>query len=149
MKDINEKILSMDYSEYRTQIKTVDAQETLNGGVLLLVTGYLFGNDNVRRDFTQSFLLATQETGYYVLNDIFRFVEEAEQQQEQQGLANETGVPSSAENGIARKPPFISCFQIFSFSNSFSIYFLILQVLLHPRSIILLSKVKKNQKRMK
>ncbi|KAH0449701.1 hypothetical protein IEQ34_020393 [Dendrobium chrysotoxum] len=99
VQDIDEKILSMDYSGYRTQIKTVDAQDTLNGGVLVLVTGYLFGKDNVRKDFTQSFLLATQETGYYVLNDIFRFVEEADQQQEQQGLTNETGVPFSAENG--------------------------------------------------
>ncbi|PKU77565.1 putative G3BP-like protein [Dendrobium catenatum] len=99
LQDINEKILSMDYSEYRTQIKTVDAQETLNGGVLVLVTGYLFGKDDVRRGFTQSFLLATQETGFYVLNDIFRFVEEEDQQQERQGLANETWVPFSAENG--------------------------------------------------
>ncbi|KAL0906599.1 hypothetical protein M5K25_025105 [Dendrobium thyrsiflorum] len=99
LQDIDEKILSMDYSEYRTQIKTVDAQDSLNGGVLVLVTGYLFGKDNVRRDFTQSFLLATQETGYYVLNDIFRYVEEADQQQEQQDLTNETGVPFSAENG--------------------------------------------------
>lgn len=101
LKEINEKILSMDYTNYRAQIKTVDAQESLNGGVLVLVTGYLFGKNNVKRDFTQTFFLATQDTGYYVLNDIFRYVEEADQIQEQQGLTNETEVPLSPEDGIA------------------------------------------------
>ncbi|PKA54470.1 Nuclear transport factor 2 [Apostasia shenzhenica] len=91
---INEKILSMDHSEYRAQIKTVDTQESLNGGVLVLVTGYLNGNDSLRREFVQTFFLATQEKGYYVLNDIFRYVEDTNWQTEEQGfLANETDAP--------------------------------------------------------
>ncbi|KAG0454914.1 hypothetical protein HPP92_024206 [Vanilla planifolia] len=87
---IDEKIMSMDYGEYRAHIKTVDAQESLNGGVLVLVTGYLIGKDNSRRDFAQTFFLATQDKGYYVLNDIFRYVEEADEQQEVYSLVNET-----------------------------------------------------------
>ncbi|KAK8943492.1 hypothetical protein KSP40_PGU001492 [Platanthera guangdongensis] len=95
---INEKILSMDYTDYRAQIKTVDAQKSLNGGVLVLVTGYLFGKDNVKRDFAQTFFLATQVKGYYVLNDIFRYVEEGDQ--EQQSFTNESDEPLSAVDGI-------------------------------------------------
>ncbi|XP_038985890.1 nuclear transport factor 2-like isoform X3 [Phoenix dactylifera] len=92
MQAINEKILSMDYREFGAEIKTVDAQESLDGGVLVLVTGYLTGKDNIRRSFTQSFFLATQDKGYYVLNDIFRYVEEADEQQGISGLVNDTGV---------------------------------------------------------
>lgn len=75
-KAINEKILSVDYSEFRAVIKTVDAQESLDGGVIVLVTGYLTGNDNVKKNFTQTFFLATQDKGYYVLNDVFRYVDD-------------------------------------------------------------------------
>ncbi|CAN6447256.1 unnamed protein product [Victoria cruziana] len=74
--EINEKILSMDYSDFMAEIKTVDAQDSLDGGVPVLVTGDLISKDNVKKNFTQSFFLAPQDRGYYVLNDIFRFVEE-------------------------------------------------------------------------
>ncbi|KAJ8479205.1 hypothetical protein OPV22_022932 [Ensete ventricosum] len=84
---INAKILSMGF--VRAETKTVDAQESLGGGVTVLVTGHLTGEDNVKRDFTQSFFLALQDKGYYVLNDIFRFVEEIDYQQAHQALAND------------------------------------------------------------
>lgn len=82
LQDIDEKIQSMNYCEYIAQINTVDAQNSLDGGVIVLVTGYLIGKDNVKRDFTQTFFLATQDKGYYVLNDIFRYVEDADEQEE-------------------------------------------------------------------
>ncbi|KAJ6815701.1 ras GTPase-activating protein-binding protein 2-like [Iris pallida] len=96
MQAINEKILSMDYAGFRAELKTVDAQESLNGGVILLVTGYLTGRDNVRRSFTQSFFLATQDKGYFVLNDIFRYMEDADHQEEQ-SLVNGSGAPPPLE----------------------------------------------------
>ena len=43
---------------------------------MVLVTGCLTGKDNMRRKFVQTFFLAPQDTGYYVLNDVFRYVEE-------------------------------------------------------------------------
>lgn len=93
MQAINEKILSMDYGGLVAEIKTVDAQESLDGGVLVLVTGCLTGKDNIRTNFTQSFFLATQDKGYYVLNDIFRYVEGADEPQGTSRLVNGTGVP--------------------------------------------------------
>ncbi|KAL6978831.1 myosin ATPase, partial [Sarracenia purpurea var. burkii] len=76
MQDINKKILSLNYGENRAKIKSVDAQESYNGGVHVLVTGYLMGKDNMIRNFTQTFFLAPQEKGYFVLNDILRYVED-------------------------------------------------------------------------
>ncbi|CAL9046608.1 nuclear transport factor 2-like [Musa acuminata AAA Group] len=94
---INEKILSIGF--VRVETKSVDAQESLGGGVIVLVTGFLTGEDTVKRDFTQSFFLAPQDKGYYVLNDIFRFVEEADNQPEHQGLVNGTSAPHVPEHG--------------------------------------------------
>lgn len=75
---INEKILSLNYEDYTAEIKSADAQESYKKGVIVLVTGCLTGKDNVRKKFTQTFFLAPQDKGYYVLNDVFRFVEECE-----------------------------------------------------------------------
>ncbi|KAF9605155.1 hypothetical protein IFM89_014146 [Coptis chinensis] len=78
MDDINVVILSMDYKECKAEIKTIDAQDSYKGGVVGQVTGWLIVKDNVKRMFTQSFFLAPQDKGYFVLNDIFfRYVDES------------------------------------------------------------------------
>lgn len=80
MKAINDKILSLHYEDLRAEIKSIDAQESFNGGVSLLVTGYLTDKDNGIRNFAQSFFLAPQDQGgFFVLNDMFRYVETVNQ----------------------------------------------------------------------
>ncbi|NP_001150471.2 Nuclear transport factor 2 [Zea mays] len=74
MDAINDKIVSMGID--RAEIKAVDAQESLCGGVSVLVMGHLTGRNSVSRQFVQSFFLAPQEKGYFVLNDILRYVGE-------------------------------------------------------------------------
>lgn len=44
----------------------------------VLVTGCLTSKDNLKRKFAQSFFLAPQDNGFFVLNDVFRFVEDGE-----------------------------------------------------------------------
>ncbi|GMJ05812.1 hypothetical protein like AT5G60980 [Hibiscus trionum] len=80
MQAINEKVLSLNYEDYTAEIKTADAQDSFEKGVIVLVTGCLTGKDNVRRKFTQTFFLAPQDKGYFVLNDVFRYVEDKELQ---------------------------------------------------------------------
>lgn len=74
---INEKIQSLNYQEYTAEIKSADAQESFGKGVIVLVTGCLTGKDDVQNKFTQSFFLAPQDKGYFVLNDVMRYVEES------------------------------------------------------------------------
>ncbi|XP_020100715.1 ras GTPase-activating protein-binding protein 2-like isoform X1 [Ananas comosus] len=75
MQAINEKILSLDFHNCFTEIETADSQLSYMNGVFIVVTGTLIGTDNVKRKFTQSFFLAPQQTGgYFVLNDVFRFI---------------------------------------------------------------------------
>lgn len=78
MKGINEKILSLNFKEFKAEIKTADAQKSHKEGVTVLVTGCLTGKDNLRRKFAQSFFLAPQDNGFFVLNDVFRYVEDPE-----------------------------------------------------------------------
>ncbi|KVI02587.1 Nuclear transport factor 2, partial [Cynara cardunculus var. scolymus] len=78
MKGINDKICSLDYTAYKAEIKTADAQESYKDGVIVLVTGSLTRKeDDQRRKFIQSFFLAPQDKGYFVLNDVFRYVDES------------------------------------------------------------------------
>lgn len=75
---INDLICSLDYKNYKAEIKTADAQDSFKDGVIVMVTGCLTGRDKLRRKFAQTFFLAPQDKGYFVLNDVFRYVEENE-----------------------------------------------------------------------
>ncbi|KAK9034479.1 hypothetical protein V6N11_050643 [Hibiscus sabdariffa] len=46
MQAINEKVLSLNYEDYTAEIKTADAQDSFEKGVIVLVTGCLTGKDN-------------------------------------------------------------------------------------------------------
>ncbi|GKB57720.1 nuclear transport factor 2 [Tanacetum coccineum] len=75
MQAIDAKIRSLNYGDFKFEIKSFDAQTSLNCGVILLVIGCMTGKDNIVRDFSQSFFLAPQEGGYFVLNDMFRYID--------------------------------------------------------------------------
>lgn len=99
--DINEKILSFDYKEYKAEIETADAQKSYKDGVTVLVTGSLTGKDNLKRKFAQSFFLAPQDNGYFVLNDVFRYVEDGEilENCPVNGVDDATKVPITVDPG--------------------------------------------------
>ncbi|KAK1372133.1 Ras GTPase-activating protein-binding protein 1 [Heracleum sosnowskyi] len=79
LKDIDAKIQSLNFKNSMPEIETVDAQYSFYSGIIVLVTGSLTGTDDVKRKFTQTFFLAPQEMGYFVLNDVFRCVKESGQ----------------------------------------------------------------------
>lgn len=104
MQAINDKILSLNYGDLRAEIKSVDAQESFNGGVHVLVTGYLTGKDNLVRNFCQTFFLAPQDRGYFVLNDMFRYVETASQHDTVQVPVTDAVAPVTPEQIVADPP---------------------------------------------
>ncbi|XP_022933487.1 ras GTPase-activating protein-binding protein 2-like [Cucurbita moschata] len=117
MQAINDKIISLNYGDYTAEIITADAQESHEKGVIVLVTGCLTGKDNLRRKFSQTFFLAPQDKGYYVLNDVLRHVEETESNRSNSSSGdaikeNTTTVtstpepePSHAPNHLTVEPP--------------------------------------------
>ncbi|MCO5610886.1 hypothetical protein L7F22_065128 [Adiantum nelumboides] len=72
---IQEKIMAMNLDSVQAQIKTVDSLASLNGSVLVMVTGALSSRIGLHRNFVQTFFLAPQEKGYFVLSDICRFLD--------------------------------------------------------------------------
>ncbi|CAM6115677.1 unnamed protein product [Calypogeia fissa] len=84
--DFEEKLKAMDYSTYDdTDTFTVDSQLSLMGGILVNVMGCV-KNNNSRRRFVQTFFLVPQEVGYFVHNDIFRYLEKDDSETFQQEL---------------------------------------------------------------
>ncbi|CAL5388070.1 unnamed protein product [Camellia sinensis] len=77
----------------------VDAQESCNGGFHVLVTGYLAAKDNTIQKFTQTFFLAPQERGYFVLNDMFRYMKDIKHHNGNQSSANDVEAPLAPEKG--------------------------------------------------
>ncbi|KAK9058424.1 hypothetical protein SSX86_023266 [Deinandra increscens subsp. villosa] len=75
MLQIHALVMSLSYTGI--EIKTVHALESWDRGVLVLVSGSVHVKDfSLKRNFVQTFFLAPQEKGYFVLNDIFHFIEE-------------------------------------------------------------------------
>ncbi|MCO5547897.1 hypothetical protein L7F22_001350 [Adiantum nelumboides] len=115
---INDKIMSWDYRGMRTEIMTVDSQESLAGRVLVMVTGALYNAGGLRRMFVQTFVLVPQEKRYYIYNDIFRFLDGGAKSNQQlasqvaNNIVNVHDLPSSTaldqgikEGGALPQPP--------------------------------------------
>ncbi|CAK7333901.1 unnamed protein product [Dovyalis caffra] len=85
MLQIHALVMSLNFTAI--EIKTINSLESLNGGVLVMVSGSVKTNKDYvnRRKFVQTFFLAPQEKGYYVLNDIFQFVDDGVVYQQNMG----------------------------------------------------------------
>ncbi|EFJ52297.1 hypothetical protein VOLCADRAFT_102958 [Volvox carteri f. nagariensis] len=71
LEDIQEKVMSTIANAVVASDMSLDAQFSQGNGVLLQVSGTM-NLQGVDRKFVQVFFLATQEKGYYVLNDMLR-----------------------------------------------------------------------------
>ncbi|KAJ0699024.1 putative Ras GTPase-activating protein-binding protein [Helianthus annuus] len=59
------------------EIKTINSVESWSEGIIVVVSGSVkSSNFHGWRKFVQTFFLAPQEKGYFVINDIFHFVSE-------------------------------------------------------------------------
>lgn len=75
MLQIHSLVMSLSYTGI--EIKTAHSLESWNGGVLVMVSGLVQIKDfSGKRKFVQTFFLAPQEKGYFVLNDIFHFIDD-------------------------------------------------------------------------
>ncbi|KAG8641837.1 nuclear transport factor 2 isoform X2 [Manihot esculenta] len=75
MLQIHTLVMSLNFTAI--EIKTINSLESWNGGVLVMISGSVKNKDfSGRRKFMQTFFLAPQEKGYFVLNDIFHFIDE-------------------------------------------------------------------------
>ena len=68
--------MSLGYEDCKVFVSTVDSQGSAENGIVIQVVGELSNKAGPWRKFAQTFFLAEQPNGYFVLNDIFRFIKE-------------------------------------------------------------------------
>ncbi|TKY89383.1 hypothetical protein EX895_001914 [Sporisorium graminicola] len=76
---IHDKITSLNFQDAKVFVSNVDTQSSASGGILVQVLGELSNNGGAWKKFAQTFFLAEQPNGYYVLNDIFRYLKDEEE----------------------------------------------------------------------
>ncbi|KAH0854966.1 hypothetical protein HID58_024540 [Brassica napus] len=72
---IHNMVMSLNFTAI--EVKTINSVESWEGGVLVAISGSVKTKEFInRRSFMHTFFLAPQEKGYFVLNDIFQFIDE-------------------------------------------------------------------------
>ncbi|KIK21256.1 hypothetical protein PISMIDRAFT_12363, partial [Pisolithus microcarpus 441] len=104
--EIHNKITSIGFQDCKVYIHSVDAQSSANGGIIIQVIGEMSNHGDTWKKFVQTFFLAEQPNGYFVLNDIFRFLKEETTEDDVSETDTTTLVdqPSSAPEQLAAEP---------------------------------------------
>jgi len=68
--------LELGFEECKVLVSNVDSQASASNGIIVQVLGEMSNKGSASHKFAQTFFLAEQPNGYYVLNDIFRFLKE-------------------------------------------------------------------------
>ncbi|KAK5111097.1 hypothetical protein LTR62_005296 [Meristemomyces frigidus] len=74
---INDRIKELEFQDCKVRVTNVDSQASENN-IVIQVIGEISNKSQPHKKFTQTFVLATQTNGYFVLNDIFRYLIEEE-----------------------------------------------------------------------
>ncbi|KAF8949867.1 hypothetical protein BGZ52_004530 [Haplosporangium bisporale] len=73
---IKAKIGGLDFEDCRVLLTNIDCQQSFGGSIIIQILGELANRGGPAQKFSQTFLLAEQPKGYYVLNDIFRYMKD-------------------------------------------------------------------------
>ncbi|KAJ6107677.1 hypothetical protein N7523_009000 [Penicillium sp. IBT 18751x] len=82
-KAIGDKIKQLDFQECKVRVLNVDSQASFDN-ILVSVIGEISNKSEPSRKFIQTFVLAEQPNGYYVLNDIFRYLADEQEEVEEE-----------------------------------------------------------------
>lgn len=77
-KAINDRIKELDIQDCKVRVTNVDSQGS-GSNIVIQVIGEMSNKATPHRKFSQTFVLAEQLNGYFVLNDIFRYILEDEE----------------------------------------------------------------------
>lgn len=81
--EIHNKVVSLGFQDCKVYVSNVDSQSSASGGIIIQVLGEMSNKSGPWRKFAQTFFLAEQPQGYFVLNDIFRYLKDEEETEEQ------------------------------------------------------------------
>ncbi|KAI2626697.1 hypothetical protein GGR54DRAFT_481085 [Hypoxylon sp. NC1633] len=73
--NIQERIKQLDFQDCKVRVSNVDSQASYES-IVIQVIGETSNKAGNPKKFVQTFVLAQQPSGYFVLNDIFRYIDE-------------------------------------------------------------------------
>ncbi|KAF2109155.1 hypothetical protein BDV96DRAFT_503105 [Lophiotrema nucula] len=82
-KAINDRIKELDFHDTKVRVTNVDSQGS-DANIVIQVIGEISNKGQPHKRFAQTFVLAAQTNGYFVLNDIFRYLAEEPEEEEEQ-----------------------------------------------------------------
>jgi hypothetical protein len=100
---INDRIKELDFQDCKVRVTNVDSQAS-DSNIVIQVIGEISNKSQAHKRFTQTFVLATQTNGYFVLNDIFRYLNDEEDEPEadvEPGVEEAAPVPEAADESLA------------------------------------------------
>ncbi|KAK7514774.1 uncharacterized protein IWZ02DRAFT_488141 [Phyllosticta citriasiana] len=101
-KAINDRIKQLDFHDCRVRVTNVDSQGA-DSHIVIQVMGEISNRGQPHRKFVQTFVLATQSNGYFVLNDIFRYIKEEEEEVPEEDVQQQE--PAAASTGYHEPAP--------------------------------------------
>ncbi|KAI1318201.1 hypothetical protein EDD11_007084 [Mortierella claussenii] len=109
---IRNKFTELDFEDCKVLVSNLDCQASVGNGIVIQVVGELSNRGGPAQKFVQTFFLAEQPQGYYVLNDLFRYLkddrdeeyegedEEEEEEQQQEEVSEKV---DTAQNHVDTK----------------------------------------------
>ncbi|KAF2022046.1 hypothetical protein BU24DRAFT_36404 [Aaosphaeria arxii CBS 175.79] len=94
-KPINDRIKELDYQDTKVRVTNVDSQSS-DANIVIQVIGEISNKGQPHKRFVQTFVLAEQTNGYFVLNDIFRYLAEEPEEEEEQVQQESAGIQEPA-----------------------------------------------------
>lgn len=102
---INDRIRELDIQDCKVRVTNVDSQESFKN-IVVQVIGEMSNRAAPHRKFVQTFVLAEQPNGYFVLNDIFRYIsdEDEDEPENEESSGNATTITGDTSTIIDAPP---------------------------------------------
>ncbi|KAJ1741940.1 hypothetical protein LPJ68_002370 [Coemansia sp. RSA 1086] len=103
--EIYATIAAEEFQGSQIEVTTVDILPSINGSIIVQVLGKIAKDTQPFRRFAQTFLLAEQPSGYYLHNDILRYLkDDIEESEPVAAIATATEAPAAPTEEPKEKP---------------------------------------------
>ncbi|KJZ72895.1 hypothetical protein HIM_07658 [Hirsutella minnesotensis 3608] len=100
---IQERIKQLDFQDCKVRISNVDSQASFDN-IVIQVIGETSNKAAEPRKFVQTFVLAQQPSGYFVLNDILRYIKEEGEEETGEATVEALTIDEQAVDAPAAAP---------------------------------------------
>ncbi|KAI1397197.1 hypothetical protein F4819DRAFT_92440 [Hypoxylon fuscum] len=101
--NIQDRIKALDFQDCKVRVSNVDSQASYDN-IVIQVIGETSNKAGDPKKFVQTFVLAQQPSGYFVLNDILRYIEEGDEEPAEAAQTEAIEPAAEAEPEVKEEP---------------------------------------------